>query len=308
MMKDCYTFDDLADRELLDQGSDLPARLAIIGYPAKQSKSPQMQQAALDARGEKMRYIRLELTPDQFSDGVDRLRELGFLGANITYPHKQAAFAKSDKRDKLATATGAVNTLSFAEDGIYGFNTDGPGFVAAIRDTYFLDVRDLKILLLGAAGGAGTSIAYTCAHQNCERLILVNRTLSKAQELERKLSPLFIDENRLSGANDRLTALELSESKALAEAVRDADIIVNATSLGLAPLDPSPIPSNWILPTHIVFDTVTRKTRLQADAAERGARVTNGLPMLVHQGALSFSHWFEADPDISAMKRALALS
>lgn len=304
-MKDFYTFDDLSDRALLDEGSDLPARLAIIGYPARQSKSPQMQQAALDSLGKKIRYIRLELSPEEFSRGVDRLADLGFVGANVTYPHKQAAFKKVNQADTLSQQTGAVNTLLFNEGQIYGFNTDGPGFAAAIRDTYFLDIRDLRIVLLGAAGGAGTSIAFTCASNHCERLILANRTLEKALTLEKQLAPCFIDENRLSGAADRLTSITLSDNKALEEAIREADIIVNATSLGLSPLDPSPIPASWILPSHIVFDTVTQSTQLQSDAISQGARVTNGVPMLIHQGALSFKHWFHTEPDLQAMKNAL---
>lgn len=306
-MKACYTFDDLSDRSILDDGALLPARLAVLGYPARHSKSPQMQQAALDARGEKMRYIRLEVTPEQFEPAIHRLRELDFVGCNVTVPHKQAACRIADKKDELSEATGAVNTLQFAEGKIYGFNTDGPGFVAAIRDAFSLDVRDLRIVLLGAAGGAGTAIAHACARNGCECLVLANRTLEKAEMLKKKLAPLFIDENRLSGATDRLYALPLSENSQLAAAVREADLIVNATSLGLDPFDPSPVPASWIQPSHLIFDTLTHDTRLQADGIERGARVSNGFPMLIQQGALSFSRWFGGAADLNAMRRALNL-
>lgn len=306
-MKPFYTLDDLSSREILDAGAVFPARLAVIGYPIKQSKSPQMQQAVLDRLKKNMRYIRVEATPDEFALAVERLRELDFIGANVTVPHKQAAWALSGRKEEFALMTGAVNTLRFVENDIFGFNTDGPGFVAAIREVFSMDVQDLKILILGAAGGAGTAIACACARNGCENLILANRTVEKAEKLKEKLEPFFVDENRLSGAMDRLSVVAMDDKKALADAVREVDLIVNATSLGLDPFDPSPIPSSWISPTHLVYDVLTHKTRFQTEAQERGARVSDGLSMLLHQGALAFSHWFGVTPDISIMKRGLGL-
>lgn len=306
-MKLFYTLDDLSGRDVLDAGEELPARLAVIGCPIKHSKSPQMHQAVLNRLGKKMRYIRLEVPAGEFVTAVKRLRELEFIGANVTVPHKQAAWELANRKEDFALMTGAVNTLQFAEDDIFGYNTDGPGFVAAIRDVFSLDVKDLKIIVLGAAGGAGTAISYACARNGCESLVLANRTVEKAEELRDRLAPWFVDENRLSGAMDRLTIVDMKDARKLAAAVAEVDLIVNATSLGLDPFDPSPIQASWILPTHLVYDVLTHATRLQTEALDHGARVSDGLSMLLHQGALSFYRWFGVMPDISIMKRGLGL-
>lgn len=307
-MSDYYTIADLFHRDILDANTLVPARLAVIGHPIAHSKSPQIQTAALKSLGleETMRYIRIDLDIDNFARGIEQLRHLGFIGCNVTIPHKQAAYALADKCDAFGDTVKAINTLHFTPQGIMGYNTDGPGFIAAIRQEFSLDIQDLKILILGAAGGAGTAISYACARQGCEQLILVNRTYEKALKLQKLLSPYFIDENRLSGASDRLQSIAWDDTKQLANALRDVDLIVNASSIGMSPVDASPLPSRMILPTHIVFDTLTHNTKLQEEALQRGARVSNGTPMLIQQGALSMAHWIGTLPDTSLMKAALA--
>lgn len=307
-MKEYYTLADLEDRSVIDEGSDTPARLAVIGYPIKHSKSPQMQQAALDAAGKKIRYIRVEASPAEFNDVVRALQKLDFIGANVTVPHKPAAARLCDRLDALSQATGSVNTLVFPAEGngMLGFNTDGPGFVSAIREAFGVDIRDLKIVLLGACGGAGTALAHTCAINRCEKLILVDLPGPRLEELRQELSPSFIDERRLEGTSDRIRAYEFGSPK-VEDALSDADLIVNATSLGLKPTDPSPIPKRDILPYHLVYDLQTHNSALQMAAVNQGARAANGLSMLVHQGALSYSCWFGEPADIKAMKKALGV-
>lgn len=164
-MKPYYTLADLLNEENpINAGESVPAGLAVIGFPIAHSKSPAMQQAALDAAGIKTRYIRIQASPEEFANVVRLIRDQGFIGANVTVPHKQAACALCDDTDALSRATGSVNTLVFQKDGsITGFNTDGPGFSRAIREEFSVDLRDLKIVLLGACGGAGLALAYTCA-------------------------------------------------------------------------------------------------------------------------------------------------
>lgn len=308
-MKDYYTLADLGDRSIIDEGADMPARLAVIGYPIRHSKSPQMQQAALDASGKKIRYIRVEAAPEEFDAVVDALCKLGFIGANVTVPHKPAAARLCDSLDALSKATGSVNTLVFPtqDAGMLGFNTDGPGFTAAIRDEFGVDIRDMKVLLLGACGGAGTALAYTCAMNRCEKLVLVDLPGPRLEELKKELLPSFIDERRLEGTSDRIRVYEFGSSK-LEEVFSDTDLIVNATSLGLKPTDPSPVPGRDILPYHLVFDLQTHKSALQAEAAAQGARASNGLSMLLHQGALSYGCWFGEAPDLRVMKAALGIN
>lgn len=129
-MKPYYTLADLLDEgHPFNAGETVPARLAVIGFPIAHSKSPAMQQAALDAAGIRARYIRIQAAPEEFGEVVRLLRERGFTGANVTVPHKQAACSLCNDTDALSRATGSVNTLVFQKDGsVSGFNTDGPGF------------------------------------------------------------------------------------------------------------------------------------------------------------------------------------
>ena len=265
----------------------------------------QGSKAALDAAGIRARYIRIQASPEEFGEVVRLLRERGFTGANVTVPHKQAACSLCNDTDALSRVTGSVNTLVFQKDGsVSGFNTDGPGFARAIREEFSVDLRDLKVALLGSCGGAGLALAYTCAMQRCERLTLAGRSEEKLQELKNRLSSFFIDEHRLEGASDRLAAHQNNTPRFNA-AVEDADLIVNATSLGLKPTDPSPVPPALLSAHHLVYDLQTHDDAFQMEARFQGARVSNGLSMLVHQGALSFERWFGVKPDISAMRRAL---
>ncbi|RYD40425.1 MAG: shikimate dehydrogenase, partial [Verrucomicrobiaceae bacterium] len=153
-MKTVYTLDDLASRELLDAGADKPARLAVIGQPIAHSASPEMHQAALDAHGIDARYIRIEIAPGQVGEGFRRMRELGFIGCNVTVPHKLEAMEHCEVHPD-ARALGAVNTIRFDAGVTRGFNTDGPGFASAVEDDFGVRFADLKVVIAGAGGGAG---------------------------------------------------------------------------------------------------------------------------------------------------------
>jgi shikimate dehydrogenase len=160
-------------------------------------------------------------------------------------------------------------------------------------------------MIIGAGGGTGRAIAWQCALENCERLVLVNRTLEKAIALAEQLRPFFSGP-RVLGPTRRLEAVALDES-AMRMQLADIDLIVNATPLGMNPSDPAPVPARLLAPHHIVFDCVygSSKTTLLRSAAEVGARGANGLSMLLHQGALSFSIWFDREAPIDAMREAL---
>lgn len=307
-MKPYYTLNDLLNEQHpFNAAEPIPAKLAVIGFPIAHSKSPVMQQAALDAAGIQARYIRIQAMPEEFEQVVYLIQKKGFIGANVTVPHKQAAFNLCQDKDELSCATGSVNTLVFQQDGsITGFNTDGPGFVRAIREEFFVDLRDLKIALLGACGGAGQALAYTCAMQRCERLMLAGRSEEKLKGLKNKLGSFFIDENRLEGSSDRLAAC-LNNTPRFNTAIEEADLIVNATALGLKPTDPSPVNSSLFSAHHLVYDLQTHDDDFQMEARFQGARVSNGIAMLIHQGALSFERWFGIKPDITAMRQAIGI-
>jgi shikimate dehydrogenase len=233
------------------------------------------------------------------------LRSLDFVGVNLTVPHKIAGFGQIDKADESADRAGAVNTIRLRDRKLIGSNTDGEGFLRAIRSEFFVDLRDLRVLIIGAGGGTGRAIAWQCALENCERLVLANRTLEKANALAQQLRPFFM-EARVLGPAARLEAVPWEES-AMRTQLADIDLIVNATALGMNPSDPAPIPGRLIAPHHMVFDCVygPSKTALLRAAEQAGARSANGISMLLHQGALSFSMWFDREPPIDAMRKAL---
>lgn len=301
-MKPVYTLNDLASREVLDAGADKPAKLAVLGWPIAHSASPRMHHPALDAHGIDARYIRLEVEPGKIPEAFSRMRALGFIGCNVTVPHKLEAMASCDEVHPDALALGAVNTVRFDADATRGFNTDGPGFARAIGGDFGVPLASLKVAIAGAGGGAGQAIATQCVLLGVKRLVLINRTTEKLGPLVARLAAL--------GPGTEIIPLAFDDA-ALADHCRACDLIVNTTSLGLKPGDPSILAGACLKPAHLVYDTIYQPpvTPLLALAGELGCRTSNGKSMLLHQGALAFQHWFPpADQDavLAAMRAALA--
>jgi shikimate dehydrogenase len=304
-MTERYTLADLENWREATRDVDPPIRLGVFGDPVAHSLSPQMQNAALRGCEINMQYARFHIRANELRSALRFLRELDFIGVNLTMPHKIAAFARIDEADETATRAGAVNTIRLRDKKLFGSNTDGEGFLRGVRSEFSVDVRDLRVMVLGAGGGTGRAIAWQCALENCERLVLVNRTLEKAQVLAERLRPYFA-RPRVLGPVARLEAVPWDEA-ALRAQLQDVDLIVNATPLGMNPSDPAPIATRLLAPHHMVFDTVygpSRTSSLRA-ADEAGARCANGLSMLLHQGALSFSIWFDREASIGVMRVAL---
>ncbi|HEY5954142.1 MAG TPA: hypothetical protein VIT18_07245, partial [Terrimicrobiaceae bacterium] len=228
-----------------------------------------------------------------------------FLGANVTIPHKAEALATAHEADDYARKAGAVNTIVVEGETLVGFNTDGPGLLRALREEFSVDLRDLRVMLLGAGGGAGRAIAVQCAFESCERLVLVNRTFEKARDLAQELASYFRSD-RLVGPAEWLEAIPFEE-RALREQLAKTDLVINATSVGMRRTDPPLIPAGLLTANLMVYDTVyaTGKSRLVEDAEAAGARATNGLSMLLHQGALSFEIWFGRAAPLEVMRAAL---
>jgi shikimate dehydrogenase len=286
-------------------GFEPPMRLAVIGDPVAHSRSPGFHNAALCYCGIRAQYGKLHVPPERFAEVLRTLPAAGFLGANVTIPHKAAALAGVDEADAYARASGSVNTIAVNGEKLMGFNTDGPGLVRAIRQEFSVDLRDLRVVLLGAGGGAGRAIAVQCAMERCERLVLVNRTLEKIRPLAEELAPYFQSE-KLSGPAERIVAIPFDE-EALRRELENADILINATSLGMKHTDAPAISPTLLTANLLVYDTVYAggTSRLLQDAAAAGARCANGLSMLLHQGALSFDIWFNRAAPLEEMRRAL---
>jgi shikimate dehydrogenase len=298
-MPEVHTMEDLGSRELLDAGEAKPARLAVIGWPIAHSASPRMQQAALDAAGIDARYVRLEVAPGGVMEAVARMRALGFIGCNVTVPHKLEVMAACDEVAAAAQSLGAVNAVSFAAERTRGFNTDGPGFVAAVADEFGVALGGLAVVIFGAGGGAGQALAAQCALEGVARLTLVNRTLEK-------LGPLAARLRALAPACE-IVAMALDDS-ALAACCLAGDLIVNASSVGLRPGQHPIVPDACLRAGHLVFDCVYQPepTMLLGRAAARGCRTADGRSMLIHQGALAFQAWFPGTAPLAVMRAAMA--
>src|SRR3954466_14612262 len=190
-----YTVGDLERWNEIARRVDPPIRLGVLGDPVAHSLSPQMQNAALQSCEIGMQYGRFHIRANELRSALSFLRKLDFVGINVTVPHKIAAAGQVDELDESARRCGAVNTIKVdtAENDrrLIGFNTDGEGFLRAIRSEFSVDLRDLRVMVLGVGGGTGRTIAWQCAVENCERLVLVNRTMEKAHALMGDLRPFF---------------------------------------------------------------------------------------------------------------------
>ena len=302
--KDVYTLSDLKDWPKITKDVDPPIRLGVFGDPVKHSSSPQIQNAALRHCKIAMQYARFHIPLNELREALEAVRKADFIGFNLTIPHKVAAVKIADRVDEGAKRIGAINVLKVENGKFHGFNTDGRGFSRAIREEFSVDLRDLRVMVLGA-GGAARAIALECAKANCERLVIANGTLEKGKLLADKLRDFF-QGPKVLGPVPRLQAIPWEEN-AFRFQIANIDLIVNATPVGLNRGDPSPIASRLLAPHLLVYDTLysAQRTPLVSAALEAGARTANGLSMLLYQGALAFEIWFEREAPVEVMRRAL---
>ena len=237
-MKEAFSLADLRDWSVASDGEDVPLRLAVFGDPVAHSASPPMHNAALEQCGIAARYGRLHIRPEALGAALRLLPEQGFIGVNCTIPHKAAALPLMDRVDEHARRIGVVNTVAVEGDRLAGFNTDGPGLVRALRAEFGVVLRDLRVLVLGAGGGAGRAIAMQCGLEGCARLVLVNRTPEKARALALELERYFV-----GGPKDRLLVAPW-EDAALRAQLGATDLVIHCTSVGMKPTDPSPLPGS----------------------------------------------------------------
>ncbi|MDF1814698.1 MAG: shikimate dehydrogenase [Verrucomicrobiales bacterium] len=304
--KDAYTIDDLRDWENATGDLDPPARLAVFGDPVIHSRSPQMHNPALAEGGKNCQYVRLHIGTEDLREALNLLKEKNFIGTNVTIPHKGEVFAAVDDMTEVARLTHSVNTVLVDDGQLIGHNTDAPGLEQAIREEFSVDLTDLRVMVLGAGGGAGRAACIQAAMDRSERLVLVNRTFEKANALKKEIEPMYAKSERLLGPVDRLAVIP-HEVKYLERELKHIDLIINATSLGMKVSDPVLIPAHLLQPHHLIFDMVYAppQTRLMRDAVKAGARAANGLNMLLWQGAHSYEFWFNEEAPVEAMRKGL---
>jgi shikimate dehydrogenase len=273
-----------------------------------------MHNAAFASLGLNWRYLAFEVRPENVRSAIAGARDMGFAGINLTVPHKLLALECVDLLDDTARLWGAVNTIVFEgrnpegqwlplrefESGrpqdirSHGFNTDAEGLENSLRDDLHFELRGKKVLLLGA-GGAGRMAALKCAAAGAAELFLVNRTSAKAVEIGADIARQF-------------PRVRVSVGYPGSE----VDLLLNATSLGLKPEDPSPLEEREFLISRAraVYDMIYKpaETRLLASARAAGCRTANGLGMLVGQGARAFKLWTGHEAPVQIMRRAAELN
>ena len=298
--KSVYTLADL-QKEI---DADPPIHLGVFGDPVAHSLSPQMQNAALKNCKIDMQYARFQISPGELNEALVLIRKQEFVGVNLTIPHKVAALELLDSAEENVKRIGAANVIKVDNGKLRGFNTDGRGFARAVREEFSVDLRDLRVMILGA-GGAARAIALQCAKENCERLVIANGTFEKGQKLADSLRNFF-EGPKVLGPVPRLQAIPWDDA-AFRFQIANVDLVVNATPVGLNRGDPSPIPARLLAPHLMVYDTIysDKRTPLVSAAIEAGARAANGLSMLLHQGALAFEIWFEREAPLEVMRAAI---
>lgn len=268
---------------------------ALIGWPLGHSASAMMHNDAYKVMGLDSVYVPLPAEPGHISEVVDSMEALGFMGTNVTIPHKVAVIDLLDELDSSASACGAVNTVLFKNGRRIGYNTDGLGFVRGMKDQGHVDPKGKKCLIVGAGGGArGVSTALAAA--GITKFYIANRTFSREQHLVNDLNKLY--PNIAHGIP--------LDNHAIAEVLDDVDIIVHATPLGMWPnVDAVAFDTNMLQPRHVVCDIVynPRQTRLLREAAARGCRTLDGMWMLVYQGAEAVRIWTGKNPPVDVMAK-----
>jgi shikimate dehydrogenase len=268
---------------------------AVIGDPVEHSLSPVMHNAAFEAKNLDFVFVSFRVEKGKVGSALRGMRSLNIHGLNVTMPHKCAVLKYLDEVDETAYFLGSVNTILNCDGKLVGFNTDGSGAVIALRENN-VTLQNAKLLLIGG-GGAAKAIAHAVAAE-VEELVILNRTLSKiasfAEHLRRRCEA-HVHVEKLSEAS-------------IVEHLRNADVLINATCVGMHPYSgQSLIPARLLRSNLTVMDIVYHplETKLLSDAKAVGAKIINGLEMLVYQGAASFRIWTGVQPPVDIMREAV---
>jgi shikimate dehydrogenase len=269
----------------------------ILGWPVEHSLSPLMQNAAFKKLNLDYVYIPFAVRPDELKNAVENIRALGMIGVNVTIPHKEKVMDHLDEVSKDAELIGAVNTI-YNKDGLLkGYNTDGDGFISSLTINGKVKLADKKILLIGA-GGAGKAIAVKLAQKNIKRIVITDQLIKKARKLNQHI---------VTNISNKCSYVVDFNTKKIAEEIAEADILINATPVGMHANSPSLIDHKLLRKDLFVYDVVyNRRTELLQAAQKIGAKHLNGLGMLVYQGALSFGIWTGKKAPVETMRKAIA--
>ncbi len=272
----------------------MTSKAGVIGWPVNHSKSPLIHNHWLDRYSIVGTYEAIAVQPNALKDSIARMVDAGFRGFNITVPHKQAVMDHVDFLRADAERIGAVNTVVIAPDGtLEGRNTDAFGFIANLKlSAPDFNLRGGPAVVIGA-GGAARAVIYALQKEGVDNIRIINRTLQRARELADEFPPC------VGAAWERLPDL-----------TKDANLIVNTTTLGMAGHPPLDLDFSRVNPGALVHDIVYAplETPLLRDARKNGNRVVTGIGMLLHQARPAFEAWFGVMPDVDPdlVKKVLA--
>lgn len=267
----------------------------VIGHPVAHSRSPKLHGHWLKSYGLPGFYIPMDVAPAELEQVLRTLPKAGFVGANVTVPHKEAALRLADKASDRASVIGAANTLVFRPDGsIHGDNTDGYGFLENLKGgAPDWNPQDGPAVVFGA-GGAARAVISALADSGVPEILLTNRTRTRADHLKEEFG-------------QRITVVDWVQA---GNVIEEAELVVNTTSLGMTGQPELRVPLDGLQPGSVVTDLVYTplKTRLMAEAEDAGCTTVDGLGMLLHQAVPGFERWFGTKPEVDDTARAAALA
>lgn len=265
--------------------------LGVMGWPVKHSLSPRLHNYWLQQAGIDAAYLPLAVPPDALATVIKALPQMGFVGANVTIPHKEALIALVDRVDPVAQAIGAINTLVFGPDGSFGTNTDAFGFTENVRQAGH-DLAAGPALVLGA-GGAARAVLAALQQAGCPQIMLTNRSPERAQALAQAFG----------------STIELLDWARWPEALPRTKLLINTTSCGLNGHDDFTVALASLPRDAAVNDLVYRplQTGLLRAAVAADRRAIDGLGMLLYQAQASFKYWFGVTPPVDAALRTYIL-
>ena len=266
-------------------------RAGVAGWPVEHSRSPTIHRYWLDELGIAGTYEKFAIPPGAFRAFADTIGQGGLVGANVTVPHKEAAFSACDRRTPVAEALGAVNTLWRQDGRLMGDNTDVAGFLANMDESASGWAEQRRLAVVIGAGGAARAIVYGLISRGFELITVVNRTQERAEALTA----------HFGGPARAAPWADLSAKLA------EADLLVNASSLGMVGQPPLAVDLSALPGRAVVADAVyvPLRTPLIEAARARGLRTVEGLGMLLHQAAPAFARWFGREPKVTPGLRAL---
>jgi len=259
--------------------------IGLIGENIENSLSPLFHNQIILKHSVNFCYLPFQVAETDLGEAIQGIRALNVRGVNITFPYKEKVIEFLDEVEESARRIGAVNTIVNNKGILTGYNTDVIGFKKSLQDNGKFVIKEKKAVILGA-GGAARAVTYSLLEEGIEEISIFNRTLEKAKKIKQNLSPFF--------PKSSINIFSFKQND-LKDKIKEANLLVNATSVGMASqLNNTPLPDEKLFhPNLLVYDLIYHpaKTLLLKQAERAGAKIINGLPMLVYQGIESFYLW-----------------